>query len=342
MTRSLQERLLDSKLYSTIQPRMDVLADESKIGYLFDKLGVYLVHNYRSQKSILHVPSSLFYGGVLVESGNVDRLDSLGDWSELGGASFLRKPLDTVETFSSDDEEEYPSPTSARSPRPFVLQFRGVDGQHDHEVDSPSFFNLEEVQAVVDVCSSLVGSAMDGESAVSTSDIGVIGAFRSQVLKLRIALRAAGLGGINVGSVEDFQGQETRIAVISTVLRHRVPSMEINGTLGLGGDHRRFNVAVTRGMHLVVVVGQPYYLCTDSNWFRLLNYCDKNRSYMGLRCSLLDSEQDKCRNESERLSAAAISSLLGGGALDDGRGVHSMLGGMSAYYSDSLEWRGML
>ena len=50
MSRSLQERLLTYKLYSTIQPRIDVKQDESLLGYIFDKLGVYLVHNYRSQK----------------------------------------------------------------------------------------------------------------------------------------------------------------------------------------------------------------------------------------------------------------------------------------------------
>ena len=43
---------------------------------------------------------------------------------------------------------------------------------------------------------------------VTTKDVGVICAFRAQVLKMRVLLREVGLGGVNVGSVEDYQGQE--------------------------------------------------------------------------------------------------------------------------------------
>jgi superfamily I DNA and/or RNA helicase len=42
-------------------------------------------------------------------------------------------------------------------------------------------------------------------SLLRQSDIGVICAFRAQVLLCREALRAVGLSGVNVGSVEDFQ-----------------------------------------------------------------------------------------------------------------------------------------
>lgn len=36
-------------------------------------------------------------------------------------------------------------------------------------------------------------------------NIGVIAAFRRQVLKIRTGLREVGLSAVNVGSVEDFQ-----------------------------------------------------------------------------------------------------------------------------------------
>lgn len=74
-----------------------------------------------------------------------------------------------------------------------------MDGQHTHELDSPSFYNLLEIDKVVQTCKDLIS---DPSLKVSTADIGVIAAFRSQVLKLRLVLRKEGLGAINVGSVE--------------------------------------------------------------------------------------------------------------------------------------------
>ena len=38
-----------------------------------------------------------------------------------------------------------------------------------------------------------------------------------QVQKIRLLLRARGLGAVRVGTVDDYQGQEERIIFISTV-----------------------------------------------------------------------------------------------------------------------------
>ena len=48
------------------------------------------------------------------------------------------------------------------------------------------------------------------------------------------------------------------------------------GSLGLIGDHRKFNVAVTRGKALCVLIGQPYLLYSDPVWKEFLEYCDIN------------------------------------------------------------------
>jgi superfamily I DNA and/or RNA helicase len=42
---------------------------------------------------------------------------------------------------------------------------------------------------------------------------------------------------------------------------------------------RRFNVAVTRGMALCVVVGQPRLLYSDLRWRELLKYCVANGTF---------------------------------------------------------------
>lgn len=98
----------------------------------------------------------------------------------------------------------------------------------------------------MDICLSLVSTR-----GVRPEEIGIIAAFRSQVLKLRAALRSAGLSNVNVGSVLDLQGQEVKVIVISTVLTSRLQS-DRGEVMGLLGDHRKFNVAVTRGMALCI------------------------------------------------------------------------------------------
>jgi helicase MOV-10 len=363
MAQSLLEKLLKQKLYDDIRPSsatvsssyLSLSSPQQPQHNQMSQLGTYLTSNYRSQKSILSLPSQLFYLNSLRECHqNIRDLDSLGSWEPLRNAKL---------SFSADQEDDQENEELVESgdrdknqdkDRPFVVLFKGIDGRHRHEVDSPTFYNLEEIAAVVEICSSLLShgshSSVDSHGSrsqlVTTKDIGVIGAFRSQVLKLRLALRAAGMGGINVGSVEDFQGQEVRIILISTVLSHRIPQLEMCGSLGLLGDHRKFNVALTRGMHLAVVVGHPYCLHSDPNWRQLMNYCDDHGTYTGYPCSLLERVQREMKQENDLLNSIARISLLGGavgdGSWNDDNGGRGNGSPDRRYFPETLEWRGLL
>jgi hypothetical protein len=52
---------------------------------------------------------------------------------------------------------------------------------------------------------------------------------------------------------------------------------------------RRFNVAVTRGMSLCVVVGHPYLLYSDHVWREFLEYCDINGTLLAIMLRPLGS-----------------------------------------------------
>ena len=145
---------------------------------------VMLEANYRSHHELLKVPSELFYDGRLEERADRSATHSLLAWEGL--------------------------PT-----RTMPLLFYGIQGIDMAELDSPSYFNLVEASTVVDLVQRLLTSK---KVAVQTSDIGIIAAFRRQVLKLRKLLRVKGLGSVNVGQVEDFQGSETKVIIVSTVL----------------------------------------------------------------------------------------------------------------------------
>lgn len=304
---SILERLLHHPLYSKIAPKvvMDKEKKTKKKIYI-ENMGVYLVNNYRSHNSIISLSSRLFYHNSLIESGTRAEIDSMLSWQVI---------------------------QERASTMPSAMVFIGVDGQHAHEIDAPSFYNETEIGKVVEVCKLLM---KDTQVAVSTADIGVIGAFRSHVLRLRQALRAEGLGAINVGTVEDYQGQEVKVAIVSTVLSTRVPQMEIDGALGLLGDSRRFNVAITRGKALVVVIGQPYCLYTDNSWRELLNYADARSLYLGMPCKLLDSVKDDERDIDDLLSEVAKVSVLGAG-LENNSSYNC-----HQYTVGNMEWRVLL
>jgi len=88
-----------------------------------------------------------------------------------------------------------------------------------------------------------------------------------------------------VGSVEEFQGGERKVVIISTVrslYEDKVDSC-IN-KFGFLYNEKRFNVAITRAKSLMIVIGNPHVLWKDKRWSDLLRYCLELRAYTG--CNL--------------------------------------------------------
>lgn len=127
-------------------------------------------------------------------------------------------------------------------------------------------------------------------------DIGVITPYRKQVQRIRIVLRkisqdikvgreklqpcsccrlhykcgccalALPCPLLQVGSVEEFQGQERKVILISTVRSsHEHLEFDAKHRLGFLANPKRFNVSLTRAKALVVVIGNPGVLVHDPN-----------------------------------------------------------------------------
>uniref|UniRef100_A0A6Q2X6T1 RNA helicase n=1 Tax=Esox lucius TaxID=8010 RepID=A0A6Q2X6T1_ESOLU len=77
---------------------------------------------------------------------------------------------------------------------------------------------------------------------------------------------------LKVGSVEEFQGQERRVILVSTV-RSSAKYIQTDQRFSLGfvKNEKRFNVAVTRAKALLVVVGNPLVLRGDPAWDRYVD-----------------------------------------------------------------------
>jgi len=182
-----------------------------------------LVKNYRCHPAILDLPSELFYEGELIpcKEGESSAYDCIG----------------------------LPN-------KSFPVLFVGIQGCDEREGTNPSWFNRIEVSKVVSIIRNLTRGG-----DVHESDIGVITPYRQQVTKIKKALEAFEMPDLKVGSVEQFQGQEREVIIISTV-RSTVKHNEFDKFFNLGflSNHKRFNVGITRAKSLLIIIGNPYII----------------------------------------------------------------------------------
>ncbi|KAF7318307.1 RNA helicase [Mycena chlorophos] len=219
----------------------------------YGKTVVKLTQNFRSHPSILKFPNEQFYRGELEPHGD-------------------RK---VTELYAN-------SPLLPK--RGFPIIFHSLAGKDDREASSPSFFNIDEASQVRTYVEILRGDSKHGVRTgvrITDADIGVIAPYHAQCLKIRTLLRTVA-EGVKVGSVEEFQGQERKVIIISTVRSSReFVSYDLRHTLGFVANPRRFNVAVTRAQSLLIVVGDPNVLGLDPLWRSFLNYVYTNGGWTG-------------------------------------------------------------
>uniref|UniRef100_A0A3Q3VUE4 RNA helicase n=1 Tax=Mola mola TaxID=94237 RepID=A0A3Q3VUE4_MOLML len=213
-----------------------------------------LLQNYRSHAVILKVPNELFYENELqVFADQWDR-EAYCNWEYL--------------------------------PRKgFPLIFHGVMGKDEREANSPSFFNVSEIEVLVDYLTKLIETqGKKGIPKLSAKDIGIITPYRKQVEKIQ---------KLKVGSVEEFQGQERKIIMVSTVRSSiNYVKMDKDFNIGFLSNEKRFNVAMTRAKSLLIVVGNPVILNKDPTWEKFISYCVKERSYTGFDFRDAEGEDD--------------------------------------------------
>ncbi|XP_014648792.1 PREDICTED: putative helicase Mov10l1 [Ceratotherium simum simum] len=225
-----------------------------------------LVKNYRSHSALLALPSRLFYHKELEVCADPKVVTSLLGWEKL-------------------------------PKKGFPLIFHGVRGSEAREGRSPSWFNPAEAVQVMRYCCLLARST---SSQVSAGDIGVITPYRKQVEKIKILLRNVDLTDVKVGSVEEFQGQECLVIIISTVRSNEDSFEDDRYFLGFLSNSKRFNVAITRPKALLIVLGNPYILVRDPCFGALLEYSITNGVYTG--CNLPPELQslEKARTQGTR------------------------------------------
>ncbi|XP_059343906.1 helicase MOV-10 isoform X1 [Ammospiza nelsoni] len=241
-----------------------------------------LLWNYRSHEAILRIPNELFYDNELkvCRSNGLDIRNLFCTWEEL-------------------------------PKKGFPIIFHGVCGEDQREAKSPSFFNTAEIEVLVHYLKRLLQSRGRGSCpSVSPKEIGIISPYRKQVEKIRKAITCLDpdlqelpdISQLKVGSVEEFQGQERQVILISTV-RSCSTYLQFDQTFRLGflKNPKRLNVAITRAKALLIVVGNPTVLSKDHHWLRFLRYCKEQGGYTGYPFEEEGTAEDRLANDLQAL-----------------------------------------
>ncbi|XP_055378791.1 probable RNA helicase armi [Condylostylus longicornis] len=224
-----------------------------------------LIYNYRSVPSILQSYNDLFYDGELLSS--IKANDSR-EFTLLKSLKILSKTFD-------------------KKPVEHGLIFYGIRGQNRQDLDSPSWYNGEEASQLFLFSLKLL------KEGIEPKQIGIITPYQKQVKKIRNLFLESDLTELpKIGTVEEFQGQERDIILISTVRSAKaLVHVDLKHTLGFLQSSKRMNVAISRARALLAIFGNPHLLSLDPNWEKLIQYCVSRNAYTG--CDLPTSFDNK-------------------------------------------------
>ncbi len=188
--------------------------------------GTMLQIQYRMNEVIMDFPNRLMYAGRLIADTSVAHR-TLALSKPPGYEALLPEyPVVFLDTLSHPEAEQL-------APR------------------STSYENPYEAEQTVVLVKTLL------ECGVDIAEIGVITPYLAQVKRIRKALEAEGIAGIEVKSVDGFQGTEKEVILISLVRSN------IARSIGFVSDSRRLNVAMTRAKSKLIMIGDSRTLRTN-------------------------------------------------------------------------------
>ena len=155
-----------------------------------------------------------------------------------------------------------------------------LEGDEQLSPDRASYVNPTEAGAVVDVVRMLliVGRVMPHQIVVLASYNGQVQLIRNLLAQEAQSGRTRGAGGVEVATVDGFQGRERAVILFSTVRSNP------NAKLGFMGDGRRLNVALTRARQAIIILGDDVTLRSGSkHWAAYLTWLEEQRAVFGRR-----------------------------------------------------------
>jgi predicted DNA helicase len=193
---------------------------------------------YRMHERIMEFSSREFYGGELRADDSV-KGHLLCDLPGVRAGPLTEEPVTLIDTAGAGYDEE-------------------------REPDGESRLNPQEAELVAREVRALL------EVGVRPEDVAVITPYSAQVRRLRELLPVPGL---EVDSVDGFQGREKEAVVLSLVRSNA------EGEIGFLADVRRTNVALTRARRKLLVVGDSATLSALPFYRRLVEHFESTGAY---------------------------------------------------------------
>src|SRR5204862_7628709 len=121
--------------------------------------------------------------------------------------------------------------------------------------------SVDEAERVAAMIASMRGASWTSSrgdvAPLGDDDFMVVAPYNAQVRKLRAALDAAGLRGVQAGTVDKFQGREAPVVFYSMATSS---AEDVPRSLAFLFSRNRLNVAVSRARCLACVVASPRLL----------------------------------------------------------------------------------
>jgi predicted DNA helicase len=127
----------------------------------------------------------------------------------------------------------------------------------------PSTFNSGNAERVAAEARRLLSRGL------APTDLAVIAAYSAQARRLRDLLRAERALGVEVGTVDGFQGREKEAVIVDLVRSNDT------GELGFLANTRRMNVALTRARRFLLVVADSATLGDHPYYAQFLQFVDE-------------------------------------------------------------------
>jgi superfamily I DNA and/or RNA helicase len=194
---------------------------------------------YRMHEQIMNFSSAELYDGSLTADVTV-RAHLLCELPGVAATPLTTAPVTFIDTAGAGYEEE-------------------------QEPDEESRLNPQEADLAASKVRALV------EAGVRPEDIAVIAPYSAQVRRLRATLKD--LPGLEIDSVDGFQGREKEAVVLSLVRSNQ------EGQIGFLADVRRTNVALTRARRGLIVVGDSATLSVLPFYQRLCEHFERIGAY---------------------------------------------------------------